>query len=71
MAKIELYDKKNYSIMCPICKKFLTKTDKDTPFYVKIACKRCKKWIWYKPKTKEYEIKDIPPRQTGSGMVFY
>lgn len=35
--------------MCPNCGKLLTYADKDDPNLHKLACKHCRKWIWYYP----------------------
>lgn len=61
-AKTELY--------CPLCKRFLlmAKTKQTQP--VKIACRKCKVWIWFFTENK-YEVKHIPERTSSSGMRFY
>lgn len=71
MGRIKIFNKKNYSVMCPRCGKFLMKTDRDNTNVIKIACKNCNKWIWCLPVTEDYIVKDIPERQTGSGMRFF
>lgn len=69
---MEFYNNKDKSIMCPKCKKFLTKADKNDPRIHKVACKHCHKWIWFIPSNDEYfKIKDIPPRTTAGGAIFY
>lgn len=67
-----LYENKDISIMCPNCRKFLVKADKRDQRIHKLACKHCRKWIWFIPADDEYRgIKPIPPRTQASGMRFY
>lgn len=68
---MELYLNKDKSIMCPYCKKFLTKADKRDTRWHKLKCKHCGKWIWFVPKTDEHKIKKVPERTSSSGMIFY
>lgn len=68
---MKLYTDKNKSIMCPYCKKFLTKADKEDPRTHQLKCKKCGKLILFVPKTGEFKIKKAPERTTSSGMVFY
>lgn len=65
------YTNKDKSIMCPRCKNLLTKADKRDCTVHKLACRKCGKWIWFVPATDEFEIKEVPPRTTASGMRFY
>lgn len=68
----ELYENKDLSIMCPNCGKFLTMSDKRDPRIHKLACRKCWKWIWWKPNNPEYRvIKKIPERTSSSGLRFY
>lgn len=70
MAKF--YENKDKEIICPICGNLLTLADgKDNRLH-KLACKKCRKWIWFVPKNeKKTRIKNIPNRTQSSGMVFY
>lgn len=63
--------KETVSIMCPRCGKFLLKVAKDDVRIHKIGCRKCRKWIWKSADNKFCEIKDIPPRETSSGTMFY
>lgn len=72
MTEFKIYKEKNISIMCPKCRKFLTKADKSDPRVHKLACKNCGKWIWYIPNNPDYrKIKNIPDTRSSSGMRFY
>ena len=62
-------DKK--SVMCPKCGKLLAWVKPNDNKLHKIACRNCFKWIWFRAKSKEFEIKEIPPRTSASGKRFY
>lgn len=69
---MEFYMNKDKSIMCPNCRKFLTKSDSKDPRVHKLACRHCHKWIWYVPNDDDYfEIKEVPNSRSSSGMTFY
>ncbi len=69
---MNFYMNKDKSIMCPNCRKFLTKADSKDPRTHKLACKHCYKWIWYVPNNNSnFQIKEIPDSRTSSGMRFY
>lgn len=68
---MELYENKDISIMCPNCKKFLTKADKRDPRIHKLACNHCRKLILFIPASDYRKIKMIPKRTQASGMRFY
>lgn len=68
---MEFFERKDKSVMCPNCGKFLTKADKRSDKIQKIACRRCHKWIWFKANGAYEEILEIPSRNTSSGAVFY
>lgn len=70
-CKKKLFDKKNIEIACPNCGKFLTKADKEDVRIHKLVCRNCKKCVWYVPANNCREIKEIPQRESGSGMRFY
>lgn len=65
------YTNKDKSIICPYCRKFLTKADKRDPHIHKLVCKRCGKWIHFIPKNDYFEVKKKPERKCSSGMTFY
>lgn len=68
----KFFDKKDKVINCPNCGAFLTKADSQDRTVHKIACKKCKKWIWYNPSNdKFFKIREIPERTQSSGKVFY
>lgn len=72
MGVVKFYLNKDKSIMCPKCGKFMGKYDKTDPTVHKLACKHCRKWIWFIPADDDYrEIKKIPERMSSSGMDFY
>ena len=65
----DLKDKQ--SVICPVCNKVLIYVRKNDDSLHKIACKHCRKWIWFRAKSKYFEVKKIPPRTTSSGKRFY
>lgn len=69
---MRFYTKKNKAVMCPNCGKLLTYADKDDPNLHKLACKHCRKWIWYYPSDDDKnKVKEIPDIRTSSGMRFF
>ena len=68
---MKFYMNKDKSIMCPYCRKFLTKADKRDPHIHKLVCKHCGKWIHFIPKHNYFEVKKKPERKCSSGMRFY
>ena len=71
--KMDFYNNKDKTIICPNCHKFLTKADsKDTRTH-KLTCGHCGKWIWYVPNDEDsFQIKEAPNnRTTSSGKTFY
>lgn len=68
---MELYENKDKSIMCPVCNKFLLKTDKRDPRERRIKCRNCRIIICFTPKTDHFEVKKIPDTKSASGMRFY
>ena len=70
--KMDFYNNKDKSIICPNCHKFLTKADSKDPRTHKLACKHCHKWIWYVSNDDDdFQIKEIPQSRTSSGMTFF
>lgn len=68
---MKFYANKDKSIMCPNCRKFLTKANSKDPRTHKLACKHCHKWIWYVPNDDDnFQIKEIPDSRSSSGMTF-
>lgn len=68
---MELYKNKDTKITCPNCGSLLTRTDKRDARTHKLACRKCWKWIWFVPASDYREVKEIPQRESGSGMRFY
>ena len=66
------YKKNNKkSIICPNCGKFLAWVKPNDNELHKIACRHCYKWIWFRAKSKWFEVKKIPPKMSASGKRFY
>ena len=59
------------SVMCPRCGKLLMWVKPNDNSLHKIACKNCRKWIWFRAKSQEFEVRDIPRRVSASGKRFY
>ena len=59
------------SVMCPRCGKLLMWVKPNDNSLHKIACKNCRKWIWFWAGTQEFQIKEVPQRTSASGMRFY
>lgn len=69
---MRFYTKKNKAVMCPNCGKLLTYADKDDPNLHKLACKHCRKWIWYYPNDDDKnKAKEIPDTRSSSGVRLY
>lgn len=68
---LELKMEETKIIHCPICKRKVATWDGKSQSYISTNCKKCKKRIVYKPDTQEIEVKNIPERDTSSGMRFY
>lgn len=68
---MEFYENKDKSIMCPSCRKFMTRADKRDNTVHKLKCNNCSKWIWFIPKTGECTTHEVPERQSSSGKRFY
>mgnify|MGYP000099321751 CR=1 FL=1 len=68
---VKIFDKKDISIMCPNCGKFLLKADRRDTRENQIKCRRCGKLITYVPSGDLREIKEPPERTTASGMRFF
>lgn len=64
-------ENKDKTIECPNCGAFLAMADSNDLSTHKLVCKKCRKWIWYVPKTNELTIKQAPPRTSSSGKRFY
>ena len=67
----EFFNNKDLPIHCPKCYRVLLMADHKDNRVGKIACKHCKKWIWYIPSTGYREVRLIPERQASSGIRFY
>lgn len=64
-------ESKKKTIYCPSCKRRVATWNGQSIINLIINCKKCKKRIVYHVDTGETEIKNIPPRNTSSGMTFY
>lgn len=58
-------------IYCPLCKGYLTTYDGRGTINLISNCKKCNKRIVYNPELDSIDVKEIPPRNTSSGMTFY
>ena len=58
-------------INCPKCQEQVLDLDGRTTLNITGKCKNCNKLIVYDAQTKEVKIRNIPPRDTSSGMRFY
>ena len=68
---MSIVPKDKQSVMCPRCGKLLAWVNKSDNSLHKIACTNCRKWIWFRAKTKTFKVKEIPPRISASGKRFY
>lgn len=59
------------SVMCPKCGKLLAWVKQNDDTLHKIACRHCHKWIWFKAKSKEFEVRETPDITSVSGKRFY
>lgn len=62
---------KNKKIYCPRCSRKLGMWDGKTQTNVIVDCRKCKKQIIYNPAIGNREVKNIPPRNTASGVTFH
>lgn len=58
------------TIYCPRCGRKVTTWDGRSTINIVSNCKKCRKRVVYHVDTEKTEIKDIPPRNTSSGMRF-
>ena len=59
------------TIYCPICGRKVATWDGRSTFNISVKCKKCKKLVVYDIENEKTEIKEIPKRETSSGMRFY
>ena len=59
------------TIYCPRCGKKIGIWDGRSTINVLAKCKKCKKLVVYNIENEKTEIKEIPQRETSSGMRFY
>lgn len=58
-------------IYCPNCGHKVGTYDGRSTINVLAKCKKCKKLVVYNIENEKTEIKEIPQRETSSGMRFY
>lgn len=61
---------KQKTIYCPKCGRKVGTYDGRSTINKVCRCRKCDKRIVYHADTGETERKEIPPRETGSGMTF-
>lgn len=59
------------TIYCPKCGRKVATWDGRSTININVKCKKCRKRIIYYPAKDIVEMKDIPERETSSGMRFY
>lgn len=59
------------TIYCPRCHRAVIHYDGKSTGNIDCKCRNCNKLIIYHPKENRIEIKNVPERNTGSGMRFY
>lgn len=57
-------------IYCPKCGRKLTTWDGKSTTDIIVNCKKCKKRIVYRVDVDKTEIKEIPKRNTSSGITY-
>ena len=67
----EVTMEKQKTIYCPICGRKVATWDGRSTFNISAKCKKCKKLVVYNVENEETKIKEIPQRETSSGMRFY
>lgn len=63
--------KEKKKIFCPSCHRAVAIYDGKQTINPIAKCKKCKKLVVYNIDTGKTEIKEIPQRETSSGMRFY
>lgn len=58
-------------IFCPKCDSKVATWDGKSTINVIANCNKCRKRVVYHVDADKTEIKEIPPRNTASGMTFY
>lgn len=59
------------TIYCPRCSRRVAEWDGRSTIDVVARCDKCRKRIVYRIASKKTEVKDIPPRNTASGVTFW
>ena len=59
------------TIYCPKCGRKVTTWDGRSANNISVKCKKCKKLVVYDIENEKTKIKEIPQRETSSGMRFY
>ena len=59
------------TIYCPKCGRKVATWDGRSTINISVKCKKCNKLVVYDVYSEKSEIKDIPQRETSSGMRFY
>lgn len=58
-------------IYCPQCGRKVCTWDGKSTIHPMVMCKRCEKIVVYRIETDEIELKELPPREQGSGIRFW
>ena len=59
------------TIYCPRCGRKVTTLDCSSANNISVKCKKCNKLVVYNVENENVEIKEIPQRETSSGLRFY
>ena len=59
------------TIYCPNCGRKVGTYDGRSTNNISVKCKKCNKLVVYDIENEKTEIKEIPQRETSSGMRFY
>lgn len=59
------------TIYCPRCGRKVCTWDRKSTIHPMAKCKKCNRLVIYRIDTGETEIRDMPERTTGSGMMFW
>ena len=59
------------TIYCLKCGRKVATWDGRSTFNISAKCNKCKKLVVYNIENEKTEIKEIPQRETSSGMRFY
>ena len=59
------------TIYCPKCGRKVATWDGRSANNIAVKCVKCNKLVVYNVENEKVEIKEIPQRETSSGMIFY